>query len=311
MVIKFIQKVFSKKGPYESPTAASRLSSALSMKIVALAGPRGIPSMPGAARLAFQLATDPNAANRDFIKVLEADEGLAARVLRIANSVYYDRGLGTNSIEQAVVVIGTSNLRSLISATTLKDIFPSAHAYRSMLWQHDLGVAIASREMARLTIPGEEEAAFLAGLMHDVGKLLLLQRFGEDYAKILLKACRSNESLTQLEEDTYVVNHTEIGQYIGEQWNFSPDIIAAIRNHHQPFQDMPLSITLLVKAADTVTHALGIGHLNEFTPLKAKAEAEYGKVLAALNISAGQLEQLITTIEEKFERESSQYLTPA
>src|SRR5690606_11887790 len=105
------------------------------------------------------------------------------------------------------------------------------------------------------------------------------------------------------------VNHMEIGQYIGEQWNFSPDIVAAIRNHHVPWQNLTLTLTLIVKAADTISHALGIGHLKEFTPLREKAEKEYQQIISALRISRSQLEQLISNIEEKFERESSQYLS--
>ena len=309
MVRKLFSQLFNTKSSHPaSSDEAPALPSALGQQIVNLAGARGIPSMPRTAQLAFQVATNPGAANEDFIKVLEGDEGLAARVLRVANSVYYERGQKSETIEQAVVVIGTSNLRSFLSASVLKDIFPGGHPYRAMLWQHDICVAIAARELARIVMPDRDDTAFLSGLMHDVGKLLLLQRFDEDYAQVLRKALQSEASLCTIEADTYVVDHTEIGQYIGEQWSFSSDIIAAIRHHHHAWDKVGQSLAAIVKGADILGHALGIGHLKEFHRQQEQAQAALPEMSKHFSMSDSQVRNLMEKTSRQYEEESSQYM---
>lgn len=126
-------KFLAKKSANHKQNGRIALSYGLKTTIFNTIGTRSVPPMPSAAQKAFQLATDPNADARDFIEVIASDESLSARVMKIANSVYYDRGGGSKTIEDAVQVIGIQELRSLLNACSLTEIFPSRHSARQQI----------------------------------------------------------------------------------------------------------------------------------------------------------------------------------
>lgn len=275
-----------------------------------MVGARSIPPLPAAAQKAFQLATDPNADARDFIEVIETDEGLSARVLKIANSVYFDRGQGSETIEQSVVVIGINELRCLLNATTLSEIFPSKHPARMQLWAHDIATALISRTLAQRIVPAKADLVFLAGLMHDVGKLLLIQRASEFYNQVLKLIEQEGLTFSVAEERIFSFSHTEVGQLIGEKWHFSPELIEIIRNHHHPWSKNPaaeLSLTEIVRCADTIAHALGLGHPKGFSKLRSRAEQDLVQVWAALRVPEQDQREQLAQFQKSFEVEYDLY----
>lgn len=288
------------------------LSGAITQSIENVVGAKSIPSMPGAAQKAFQLATDPNAEARDFIDVIESDEALSARVIKIANSVFFDRGNKSTTIEASVTVIGINELRCLLNATALSEIFPSKHPARAMLWSNDIATALIARALAQRLRPGKDDIAFLGGLMHDIGKLLLLQRTGEEYSRVLKIVETEDKSFIEAEERRFPFTHTEVGQLIGERWNFSPELIAIIRDHHLPwseedFNARELSLTAIVKAADIIAHSLGLGHLRGYSKLRARATRELEDAWRALKIAPEERKSLLENFEKTYAVEFDLY----
>lgn len=286
------------------------LPSGMSQSILQAIGSKGLPPMPGAAQKAFQLATDPKADARDFVEVIESDEGLSARVLKIANSVYFDRGKKSTTIEESVVVIGINELRSLLNATTLSEIFPSRNPLRPQLWSNDIATAIFSRTLAQRLLPSKSELAFLGGLMHDIGKLLLLQRCSEDYSKIMKKVESEGKDFCAAEQETYIFDHTEVGHLIAERWNFTPELTAMIRHHHDSWADLlkgGISLPAIVKAADCASHALGIGHPRGSFRLKGLAEAQLDEAWDALGIPAPDRKGMLTDLQRAHDLEQDLY----
>lgn len=288
------------------------LSGAITQSIENVVGLKSIPSMPGAAQKAFQLATDPNAEARDFIDVIESDEALSARVLKIANSVFFDRGHKSTTIESSVTVIGINELRCLLNATALSEIFPSKHPARSMLWSNDIATALIARGLAQRLRPGKEDVAFLGGLMHDIGKLLLLQRTGEEYSRVLKIVETEDKSFCEAEERRFPFTHTEVGQLIGERWNFTPELISIIRDHHAPWKEedfsaREISLTAIIKAADTLAHSLGLGHMRGYTKLRARATRELEDTWRVLRIPAEEHKGLLENFEKTYAVELDLY----
>jgi HD-like signal output (HDOD) protein len=144
------------------------LPEAIRKSILHSLGLKSVPIMPGAAQQAFMLATNPNAEAHDYIEVLEADEGLSARILKIANSVFYDRGGGSRTIADAVNVVGLAELKNLLNATALSNLFPVRHHLRASFWTHNIATALTARVLSRSVYPTGTDQAFLAGLMHDI-----------------------------------------------------------------------------------------------------------------------------------------------
>ena len=301
----FLNRLFGRDEQRKAADAPPPLSSAVSQTILSTVGSRAIPPMPGAAARAFQLATDPNAEARDFVEVIESDESLASRVIKIANSVYFDRGQKSSTIEDCVLVIGTSELRNLLNASSLSEIFPSSHPARTQLWANDIATALISRSLAARVMPGKEGTAFLAGLMHDVGKLLLLQRNTEDYVRILQRVETGTVSFQEAEAAIFPFDHCEAGQLVAERWHFPEPIVSAIRLHHTP--PAPATIPGIVHAADIVAHSLGLGHPKTFFRFQAAIREQVSGALEALKIPEAEQPALINDCRRTFEMEYDLY----
>lgn len=296
-------KLFKNRVQEEKPAP---LSTAESQAILATVGIRAIPSMPAAAQRAFELSTNPNAEARDFVEVIESDESMSARVLRVANSVFFDRGKPSKTIEEAVLVIGINEVRSLLSANSLAEIFPSRHPSRTQLWMNDLACAIFSKMLAERSMPSKADLAFLAGLMHDIGKLLLLQRLQDGYSKVLTDAGLRGTFIDP-EEELYPFNHTQAGQLVGEKWNFSKEILFAIRYHHSPWEEIKGSVAGIVRAADLIAHALGIGHPRGYGKYQEIAKDSVLEALSHNQIFESNLKEFLERAEKTYALELDRY----
>lgn len=302
------------KGSSDINSGVTPLPSTVSAAILNTVGARSIPPMPGGAQKAFQLSTDPNAEARDFVEVIESDEALSARVMRVANSVYFDRGKGSKTIDEAVLVIGINELRCLLNATTLSELFPSKSPLRTALWAHDIATAVIARTLAARLRPNQGDLLFLGGLMHDIGKLLLLQRAPAELSKAIALAAEKGIELFEAEGLVFPFDHTEVGQLIGEKWNFSKELLDIIRNHHrvgefnnrtarQATRQGGPTNPEIIWAADTIAHALalGTGKLMQNTQIKAKQRLN--DVWAMLATPETERSQFLQSLSQEFERE--------
>jgi putative nucleotidyltransferase with HDIG domain len=289
-----------------------RLSSAVESSIFNTVGAKAIQPMPGAAQRAFQLSTDPNAEAHQYIEVIESDEALAGRIVKIANSVYFERGKKSSTIEEAVLVIGIDELRSLLNATTLSEIFPSRSPLRAQCWANDIGTAIIAKVLAQRLLPAKKDAAFLAGLMHDVGKLLLIQRASDLYLKAMKLVEEQALSFAEAEAQVFVFDHTEVGQLVAERWAFSDEIAAVIRTHHQPFPaeapaTEPLSLPILIKCADIIAHALGLGHSKGMHRFRQRCGEALPDVWRALRLASPKDRELLADFQRAYDYEYDLY----
>jgi putative nucleotidyltransferase with HDIG domain len=303
-----LSKLFVKKKSASNGKDLRPLSAAVKGTILDSLGLKAVPVMPQAAQKAFQLATNPKADAQDFIEVIEADEGLSARIVKIANSVFYDRGGGSKTISDAVQVIGTTELRGLLNASALSDVFSVKHSLRGVFWSHDIATALTARIIAQRVLPSQAEHALLAGLMHDVGKLLMLQRHTDTYEKITRRGAQEGLESIVAEATEYPFDHTEVGQLIAERWNFSEDLTAAIRFHHQDWSDIPHhSLIAVVKASNIVVHSLGLGEGKDGPRIRAVYEPHLAECWSALAINSGDQKGILNEARRTFETEFELY----
>jgi len=306
--------LFGNKKKSAIETRLPALSSGVAASIVNIAGPHGIPAMPGSASRAFQLSTDPNAEARDFVELVESDESMAGRIIRVANSVYFERGKKSSSIEEAVLVIGVEELRSLLNATSLSDMFPSRHPLRAQCWANDIANAIIAKALAAKLLPQKKEEAFLGGLMHDIGKLLLIQRAPEMYSKVQKIVEERGIPFFEAEAEIFVFDHTEVGQLIAERWKFSADLTEVVRCHHQPFASpltkSPIGLPTIVKSADIIAHALALGHPKGMHRFKNSCEAQLPEVWRALQVEPAQEQQTLSDFKKVYNEELDLYSGP-
>ena len=275
--------------------------------ILGVVGAKGIPPMVGSAQKAFKIAIDPKADARDFIDVLESDESLSARIIKVANSVYYDRGKKSTSIEEAVQIIGLNELRGLLNASSLNSVFPSSHPARAIAWNNDIATGIIAKRLCQQVAQDLVESAFLAGLMHDIGKLLLMQRAGEDYSKVILKVDSEGIPFHVAESEIFPFDHTEVGQLIAQRWGFTEELTTAIRNHHQSFSSFNgICLTGIIKAADIFAYLIGAGGKTA-NRLRMKLEEQVDEAWDYLNIPLNDRKSALASFGKSFEFEVDLY----
>ncbi len=298
------------RGPDSTPT---RISAAISERIRRSLGIKQLECMPAQAARAFQLASDPRATGADFIEVIESDDALSSRILRIANSVYFFRGTHASDIEKAVANIGLDELRCILSAAMLKSLLQGKHPLREQVWANAVATAICCRTLSRLTPQIAVGEAFLCGLVHDIGKLIMIRRDGESYRKVNTLVTVERKSFLEAEEAVYGLNHAEVGQWVAENWNFPPRIIRAVSKHHLAWPKKgsvsvdQISTELLVKIADTIAHALGIGHPTNFRSVEQRFTDELPDAFACLRLTPEEGTRLIEPLTKEFETEYSLY----
>lgn len=244
---------FAKKN---SSTAPPRLpSGGVRDVVLRQLAPKGIPSLPGNARVMFELATNPQAEMKDILPLIKQDESMTARILKVANSAYFNRGKPVPNVTDAVGIIGLQELCSLLSCASLSDIFPTSAPIRATLWTHNTTTAIIARTLAQQYRSGDPATAFTSGLLHDIGKLIIIQKFPREYTALHDRFLQTATSSTALEKDEFPFDHTDVGYFIGEKWKFPTAILNPIVRHHLDWDHLTNdTITRVVKLADLLAH---------------------------------------------------------
>lgn len=197
----------------------------------------------------------------DLVQKLGQDQGLTARVLRVANSPFYGISSKVGSVGEAVVVLGFHNVRSLVAAAGIINQFPVVGGKgfdRLAFWQHGIGSAVCAQVLAK-ALGRDQALAFTAGLLHDIGRLVLDAYFHEDFKAAMAHCTAEDSTLLDAERAVLGVDHAQVGFELARRWKFPVSIQQAIRDHHQPEREQAV-LTDLVHVANVLCHALDIGN---------------------------------------------------
>ncbi|MFN8391067.1 MAG: HDOD domain-containing protein [Bdellovibrionota bacterium] len=258
----------------------SRVSAGKDWKeIVAWVG--DLPPLPHVAAQALALIEDPDTTAQKLTELLGGDTALAARVLKIANSAMFSRQREITTINQAIMTIGFKTLKGIIVAATLRQLNRKFGKIEQMLWENSTCTAIAARHVtAKLKRPYAEES-FLLGLLHDLGKLVLMRQVSKEYEGLVQKT-QQGAFFVDLEQQDFGFAHTLIGALVAKKWNFSLETCQVILHHHDKIKDAPRSDldekTAIIQCADYIAHALNCGHLEGYPDCRPLAIASAQKL---------------------------------
>lgn len=194
-------------------------------------------------------------------EIVKHDPGVAARLLRIANSSMYGQAGRVRTIEQAIVLLGlrcVSDIAVAIAGQDLMNHGETSVAERRILWKHSLACAVVARTVAAVATDVRPEEAFLAGIFHDIGKLLFYDIVPDDYSQAVADV--SLDDLLESERTTFGMTHESVGACCARQWGLSSAVRSAIGFHHRPEQstdDSPL--VLVTAAANALAHEWQLG----------------------------------------------------
>lgn len=246
-----------------------------------------LPPLPGPAMHVATLINDINSSAYKIAQAIGNDPVLATKVLRIANSPIYGYGRPITSLPMAVTTLGDSAIYQLIISITASSIFTQkgvSNFVEKMLWKHSLIVGLLAREISiAFGMQGSEEA-FLCGLIHDIGKLLLFRYDQESYARILNTSLE--QEMLEQERNTYGYDHAQVGALVAHKWQLPSAICNAICFHHNPGQaEQAVLMTRIVDLADNVANRSGYSLRNK-KPLEEQLPIES---LMALDLKEDQL----------------------
>jgi len=198
-----------------------------------------LPTLPGIAMRIIQTANNPKSAADDLSRIILSDISLSAKVLRMVNSAYYGIRNKVSSVKQAIVILGFNTIKSLALSTAIMDKFATSGVIegfsRGAFWKHSLGVGLTNRLLARHLIKrDQEEDFFMAGLLHDIGKIILDQYFHEEFLQVLAHMRLTGLSFHRAEIEVNGLSHAEIGGMLVTQWQLPDPLIVSIRFHHAP-----------------------------------------------------------------------------
>ncbi len=247
--------------PFASSPDTELKGDALKNKI--LRSVSDLPPMPQTVIRAQQIMRDSSSSFEELARVLETDQAVAAKVLKLANSPYYGMMGKISSLQHASVVLGQKTLEELITiAGTSHLLGGKLKGYKldsGDLWQHSMGVAFGAKLIARKKHPRLENDAFAAGLIHDVGKLILDPYVLERTAAFEAVMNDGKEGFTKAEKRILGFDHAELAFELCKKWNVPQPLRIAVLYHHAPTLSSNNPLAFIVHAADALTMMSGIG----------------------------------------------------
>jgi putative nucleotidyltransferase with HDIG domain len=272
------------------------------------------PTLPSVVARVIQILDNPYSSASDLTDIITHDQAMMFRILKMANSAYYGFPRAIATVTESIVLLGFSTVRNLILTTMMynfdqmwmkedkkKSGESSALFNHWQEWKHSVATAVAARE---LLISQHQEASehlgYLAGLMHDVGKILFYHYFREDYQKVLERHRDKPGNLSDLEKEIMGASHGQVGAWIVDRWNLPEDIVAPIASHHAPEKakkNKPFA--LILNYADVLAH----GALDKVEKDPAADTGEEPPLLTidGLDFSAEQ----VVNLEKKIQQEMS------
>lgn len=195
-----------------------------------------IPPLPAVAARVMGMADDDRTSALDLAQVLSTDQALTAKLIRISNSAYYGFARRVSTVREAVLVLGFKQVRQVAVGASIMNTFKGPKRDDvfdlDLFWGHSCAVAVTAETLAKKTRMAKPEDAFTAGVLHDIGRLVLRQALPAEFREAVLKARSGQMSLHAAEVRFTGFAHDEVGRALGERWKFPGHLIDCVGGHH-------------------------------------------------------------------------------
>ncbi len=258
---------------------------------------RALPSLPTVVQELMLMVQNKEVQLDAITNTLRLDQALSIKVLQLANSPFYGLSGRIGSIRDAINILGMRQLGSLVIAAALTLQFEKLHGkslHMNAFWRHSIGCATAARQLAR-RVGLDEQAAFTAGLLHDVGRLVVDSHHPEEAAQAIAWAEQHDAPHCDAERLLLGIDHTELGAWVCRHWRFTSEVTDAIAGHHEPPHASSVTLIDVVHVADAITHALDLADAATESVPSISPDA-----WARLGLQESELPALFGSIESEF-----------
>ncbi len=229
-----------------------------------ISGVEDLPTLPRTVIRITEFVNDPKSSARDLSRLITDDQVLTARLLRIVNSSYYGFPKRIATVTEAILLLGFDAIRHLLLTTSVFDLFPTRSRKDrhdlEQLWDHSLGCAVGAKTVGRFLGHEKLEELFVAGLLHDIGKIVEMMKLPDRFSEVTRRVHEQNVLMAEAEAEILGFTHAEAGQVLAEHWNLPAKLTGIIAHHHRPSAAGSFGAeAVIVHLADILARALGLG----------------------------------------------------
>ncbi len=264
-----------------------------------------LPTLPQVVEQVMTLIENPDTTSAQLADVISTDQALMTKVLKVVNSAYYGMPRRIATLRQATVILGFNTVKNLVLSASIFDSFGSGQGDvvfdRVKFWEHSVAVGTAAKILAQRIRLGEPEELFVAGLLHDVGKVVIDDYLHEEFVDILRTVRDKKCRILEAEREVLGIGHPQVGQMLAEKWNLPDTLTQAIAYHHEPkvAGNAHKKFVAIVHLADAIARLENLGFGGDsLTPV---IDPESWSLLGIPELELG---ELILKIKEEFKKAS-------
>jgi HD-like signal output (HDOD) protein len=264
-----------------------------------------IPTLPTVIERLTRLLQNPKTSAEEVGKAITTDQALASKVLKLVNSAFYGFPGRISTITHAIVILGFSTVKNVVLTASFFDAFSNkgegkAEFNLENFWMHSIACGAASLSIAKQIGSSKKEECFIAGLIHDLGKLILCRYLPHEFNQALQHCSENKQLFYESEKELFDSTHEEIGGFLAERWNLPANLQNAVKCHHKPsLAHDHYQTTAIVHCADIFIRALDCGNGGD---MKIPSFSE--QVWKSLGFDTIDLNSLLENIQDEIEKAS-------
>ncbi len=221
-----------------------------------------LPTLPAVAMEVNKMLLDYDTSINKLSDRLVKDQAMVSKILKLVNSAFFGFRGRISNISHAVVVLGFNTVRNAVVSVSIIDAFSSKEVFNGFditeFWKHSVAVAVTSKYLAEKTKTHSADDCFIGGLLHDMGKVVLLQHFKDLFRKVWLSIKGNNLTFYEAEKSEIPIDHAQIGGHLAKKWQLPAGLVDAIQYHHavRPSVNDP-NLLMTIHVADIIVNTHG------------------------------------------------------
>ncbi|OPX40831.1 MAG: hypothetical protein B1H13_05340 [Desulfobacteraceae bacterium 4484_190.3] len=265
-----------------------------------------IPTIPVISKEVLTLLSDEDVSIKKLAQVIEKDQAMTVRILKMANSAFYGTLSRVSSIDHALVILGIAEIKSILMAFSIRDFFRDAKGNsfdRNRFWKHAVICSQVAKYLARYFKIPSDDTLFLTGLIHDMGKVVFDQYFHEEFVKIVEYVNEHHCTFSEAEKQVTGVTHYQVAAKLLQQWQFPKRVVMQVFYHHAPWHDKDEAVgSIIVYLANILTKMAGYTCLEGEKKIElsqfASSKAMQFVVKSGFDLDSSSLEKLVLQIQD-------------